>query len=99
MTTLGANVFSVTLIKNVTLYIVNNLGQSAFTQKYCMRARVLFSAALVGSARGASVICQDGVWKEAPVQAIANLSVLPDVQCWRDPPCVHWKYLRLETCV
>lgn len=63
-----------------------------------MRARVLFSAALVAAARGASVICRDGVWTEAPTEAIANLSVLPDVQCWRDPPCVHWKYLRPETC-
>ena len=63
-----------------------------------MHAWVLAIAALVAEAQGAHKICQDGAWTEAPVQAIANLSVLPDVQCWRDPPCVHWKYLRPETC-
>lgn len=37
-------------------------------------------------------------WVGATEEELVSRTVMPEVQCWREPPCLHLEYLTLERC-
>lgn len=49
-------------------------------------------------AKGPPPLCAEGRWTEASLESIENGTVLPEVQCWREPACIRHTYLTKSRC-
>lgn len=43
-------------------------------------------------------VCVNGDWTEVAKEEISAHRAVPEVQCWRKPPCIRWSYLDRVKC-
>ena len=43
-------------------------------------------------------VCRNGDWTEVAKAEIVAHRAVPEVQCWRKPPCIRWSYLDRVKC-
>lgn len=51
-----------------------------------------------GLAPSGEPICKDGKWTETTQEALDSGAAVPQVQCWRETPCVQSHYMTFERC-